>query len=614
MSKRTPFLGLATFIAVGLASASASAQAGVSWVTFSQQPDKLAVLPTALTDAGTEVVFRTADLNKDGWDDVVAVRKQQASSLGKRPAFLLMNDHGVLRDRTASWASASDVPGDSGFLTPCNNSSVAIGDVNGDGWLDVVTCVELSDGSPKAISHPRVYINRGNNSAGRWLGLRYEAARFPQLLTVGGLKVAPRFHDVGLADLTGDGFPDLFFGDIDSTETGIAEQAVWDLDDRMLVNDGNGFFTDQSAASLTTTQLLSNFVTDVELADLNADGHDDIVKVNFLLTPIVVRAIYNNPADVGNFTPMGVSNFGSAHPAGIGIGDLNHDAFADVVIADLENDKFRLGTGFNASHQMIWGPLKNFSFVSGGDDGFANHTYLRDLDGNGWNDVLITSVDPDLTGCNRRLHIYHNTGSVPGDMSLVLKEEAELASGGTGAGWKGVVGMTAADAKGCSDVGFGDFDRDGDLDLLVGTCAGTLYFQNEIASSFSDLGSAAGGSHGTPLLAGTGSLTTGASGALALSHAAPSSPATLFVGLGSSSALQKGAPISRPALQGGGLLPAPWIVALPAVTDAEGAVSLAWSSAPAGLAGLSLSLQYGVRDSGAPGGVALSNALCADVP
>jgi len=77
------------------------------------------------------------------------------------------------------------------------------------------------------------------------------------------------------------------------------------------------------------------------------------------------------------------------------------------------------------------------------------------------------------------MHIYHNVGTVPGDMNLVLKEESEQASGSTGAGWKGAVGFSAADLKGSYDMGFGDFDKDGDLDFVFATCSGTNYWQNE---------------------------------------------------------------------------------------------------------------------------------------
>ena len=135
----------------------------------------------------------------------------------------LMNRAGVLRDETAQFASASDVIGDMGFLTPTNDRDVVVADVDGDGWLDVVTATTLSDGKPKHLSHPRVYVNQREDGSGNWLGLRHEDARIPQLLTTGGLAVAPRFCDVAAGDLTGDGFPDLHFVDYDGTQTGIPE-------------------------------------------------------------------------------------------------------------------------------------------------------------------------------------------------------------------------------------------------------------------------------------------------------------------------------------------------------------------------------------------------------
>jgi hypothetical protein len=487
MTSRTPTtvaapgLALASAVAIAallLPATGAAAQAGNAWVSFTPDPAALAVAPLALSDAGTQVVFRTADFDRDGWEDVVAVRKSQGSQLEPAANVLLMNAGGVLTDMTAAYASASDVPGDSGFLTPTNDREVAVGDLNGDGWPDVVTCVALADGLPKHLSHPRVYVNRGASRDGRWLGLRHEDARIPQLLTTGGLPVAPRFSGVGLGDVNGDLKPDLYFVDHDGTGTGIAEPPAWDLNDRLLMNDGNGFFTDETATRLTTLQASSSYGSDAVIVDLNGDGRVDIVKTSTASAPVVVRALYNNPANFGNFSAMGTSDFGTGMPYGAAFGDLNHDVLIDAVVVDQGTDRFRLGVGIDPLQRVIWSPAKAFTFVTGGDDGIGRNVHLRDLDANGWDDVLVTDVDGDAPGCGRRLHIYHNLGSVPGDFDLVLREESELANGASGTGWKGVAGMTAADATGSYDLGFGDFDLDGDIDFLLGTCSGTTYWRN----------------------------------------------------------------------------------------------------------------------------------------
>ena len=49
-------------------------------------------------------------------------------------------------------------------------------------------------------------------------------------------------------------------------------------------------------------------------------------------------------------------------------------------------------------------------------------------------------------------------------------------------------------------------------------------------------------------------------------------------------------------------------------TNPGGSLPLAWPTWPGGLSGLSLYFQYAIQDAGAVCGVALSNALRADVP
>jgi len=245
------------FLGLGLAATRASAQAGVAWVTFSEQPATLGPGAATVSDTNTDVDFAVGDLDQDGWLDVVVARKQPGGYPTKHTDVLLMNVQGVLTDQTAIYATASDLPGDLGFLTPCVHTAVKLADVTLDGWLDVIFSATLSDGSPKAISHPRVYRNLGNDGAGAWLGLIHEDARIPQLLTVGGVQAAPRFAQFDAGDVTGDGAPDLYFVDHDGTETGIGEPVSQDLNDRLLVNDGSGYFKDQSSERMTLAQLKS---------------------------------------------------------------------------------------------------------------------------------------------------------------------------------------------------------------------------------------------------------------------------------------------------------------------------------------------------------------------
>jgi len=578
--------------------AQASAQVNNQWVSFTKDNSHLTVPGTVLTDTNTQVVFRTGDFDKDGWDDVVAVRKSQASQVSPRPNFLLMNVNGVLTDKTAQFATATDVVGDNGFNTSTNDREVAIADVNGDTWLDLVTCVSLSDGKPKNLSHPRVYINLGEDGGGNWLGFRYENARINQLLVAGtGLAVAPRFCGMGLKDVTGDGAPDVYFVDYDGTETGIGEAGNADLNDRLLVNDGNGFFTDQSAARFTVAQLNSSFGADLVIYDLNNDGFNDILKDSTLTNPLVVRALYNNPANVGNFTAMGTSDFGTSAPYGVEVGDLNHDAFKDVVIVDDGPDKYRFGTGFDAFNRMIWGPLKNYSFVSGSENQFGHNPYIRDLNNDGWDDVLITDVDGDLTGCDRRAHIYHNTGTVPGDMNIVIKEEAEQASGSNGAGWKGVVGMSATDLKGSYDFGFGDFDQDGDLDILLATCSGTNYWTNNTNSipekCQDDLGNQGPGSM-VFSICGQDLTFAGSTATLSVTGAAPGTLLSFVLGLSAGAT----------PFHGGVLVPVP-ILSIVGGLPANGVGTLSFPIA----GGVNTPVHIIMQVIAKPSGFELSNAL-----
>ena len=184
----------------------ARAQFNNQWLTLKDETaTRLPGGALSVSDLNTEVDLAWADLDQDGFTDLVVVRKEPFSTLGLRTNLLLMNEGGVLVDRSSEFASATDVLGDNGFLTPTNDRDVQIVDVDHDGWLDVVTSVALSEGLTKAVGHPRIYMNLGADLNGDWMCLRYEEARIPQLLAFStGLPENPMFCAVAVGDVTGD--------------------------------------------------------------------------------------------------------------------------------------------------------------------------------------------------------------------------------------------------------------------------------------------------------------------------------------------------------------------------------------------------------------------------
>ncbi|MBL8857735.1 MAG: VCBS repeat-containing protein [Planctomycetes bacterium] len=449
--------------------ATASAQFDNQWVSFTLDNSRLktsAGAPaTHVTGDVQEKDMAWGDLDQDGWIDLVIVRKQPVTSTGAFPNYLMMNEGGQLVDRSAQYAAASDVPGDNGFLTPTNDRDVVLVDVNNDGWLDVVTCTTRSNGQPKHISHPRVYMNLGR-SGGVWLGLRFENNRIPTFA------ISPNFCGMAAGDVTGDGYADLYFTDY-------GQSGVGELFDRLLINDGTGNFTDSVFTRLTQVMLDVRFGSAVDIVDMNLDGKLDIVRCSGTTgsgAGPLVSVAYNDPNNIGFFpSAFYQAQIGSNAPYHVDVGDLNNDGRPDIITSDDGQDAYRFNLSNDALGRVVWSAVRNYTYVTGGSEGFAGTNLIVDLDNDGWNDSIHADVDVDIAGCNRRCHIFHNRGGTPGS-EIIMAEEAGSASGA----WRGVVGMLVSDLTGTFDVAVFDIDNDGDKDMVFGRCTGTFVWMNQL--------------------------------------------------------------------------------------------------------------------------------------
>jgi hypothetical protein len=225
-------------------------------------------------------------------------------------------------------------------------------------------------------------------------------------------------------------------------------------------NNGDGTFTDVSEAS-GILQANGTYGLGVLTADLDNDGWPDIYVANDS-TP---SALYQNKHN-GKFVDVGmdagcVLSADGKPQAGMGI------AAADI---DLDGNLDILKTNFAGDTPSLYRNLGNWSFE---DTTFASglgmHTqYLGwgcgflDMENDGWPDILICNghVYPEVeqlkteAGYAQRKLLYKNLRN--GRFEDVSMQAGEGIS-------------TPAAARGCA---FGDFDNDGDVDIVVNTVNG----------------------------------------------------------------------------------------------------------------------------------------------
>ncbi|WP_456425519.1 FG-GAP-like repeat-containing protein [Rhodocaloribacter sp.] len=404
------------------------------WIDFQDETAARLSLSTVTLNDDQEKDVGVSDFNQDGWDDVVVVRKEPFSTPGARTDVLLLNENGTLVDRTAEYAP--------GFLaTPTDARDVFVGDFDGDGWDDLVIANTFA-------GQPRLYRNLGNDGNGDWLGLADESDLRLPLITVAPLQ----FCAVWAGDIDGDGSLDLYFANYKEFGTAF---------DVLLMNDGAGFFTDETLARLGDLRN-SGFGTSVEIHDMDNDGDQDILKTSTLNSVPPWNAIGNfllfNDG-TGHFTNW--EKIPGTSPYMFTTGDLNDDALMDVYVVDDAQDYVDLAVNVIPDTQVQF--QKNTLTDSPRTTSFGGNVKLADLDNDGDLDLAIADVDVDIPTCS--------TGGT--SRRFTMLENAALHSGSLADPWGSQDNPWNVSTF---DFGVLDIDRDGNLDLFLGGCQGYAVF------------------------------------------------------------------------------------------------------------------------------------------
>jgi hypothetical protein len=345
-----------------------------------------------------------------------------------------------LNDGTGNLSLASSLD------NPGRTEGVALGDLNGDGSLDLVV--------GNAGQQNLVYLNDGAGDLGS--GTPFGAADWTTSVALGDLDgdgardlVVTNYHQQNVVYLNdgsggfgaGSSFGqsqynvDVALGDLDSDgDLDVAVGLYYGQQNWFYLNDGAGVLDSGTPFSGRSAAQA------VAVADLNGDGAFDLVVGNHGERSLVYL---NDGADllVSNTPLAGVDASRST-----AVGDMNGDGALDVVVGNLgQQNVLHLNDGSG-------------SFSSSIPFGATDQTLsiaLGDLDGDGSLDVVVGNVGDN--------YVYLNDGA-----------------GTLGAG---IPFSSSADTNG---IAVGDLDGDSDLDLVTGNWSGQNYVHlNDGAGGFS---------------------------------------------------------------------------------------------------------------------------------
>jgi hypothetical protein len=403
-----------------------------------------------LETTGCGVAFY--DYDNDGWLDIFLVNGSRLDGFPPGEAHyshLFKNN----RDGTFTDVTQKAGVGHSGW-----GQAVCIGDYDNDGFDDLFVTY---------FGKNVLYRNRGDGT-------------FADVSERAGVAGDPRRWNTGCAfvDYDRDGLLDLFVAnyiDLDLATAPVPESGPCLYKGVMVAcgppglkggrnilyhNNGDGTFSDvsESAGILNAN---GTFGLGVLTADLDNDGWPDIYVANDS-TPSL---LYQNKHD-GKFIEVGLES-GCALSAdgkpqagmGISAGDYDLDGNLDLVKTNFAGDTPSL------YHNMGGATFEDATFPAG----LGRHTqYLGwgcgffDMDNDGWPDILICNghVYPEVeqlrteVGYPQQKLLYRNLRDG--------RFEDVSDRGGPGI-------TTPAAARGCA---FGDFDNDGDIDMVVNTVNG----------------------------------------------------------------------------------------------------------------------------------------------
>ena len=394
------------------------------------------------------------DYDRDGWPDILLLNGMDWPGHHRQRTTLRL----YRNNRNGTF---SDVTKAAGLDIELYGMGVAVGDYNNDGWPDIfISCVGQS----------RLFRNMGK-------GTFVDVTKSSGLLGHAGFSTSAAWFDYdrdGLLDLFVCNYVrwspehDVFCSNDGKHKSYCTPEAYRGDTCWLFHNRGDGTFEDVTASSGIFDS--SSKSLGVAMLDYDEDGWPDLLIANDTQPNKLYKNLRNGKfKEVGVEAGVAFSADGKARAGmGVAIGDFENSGKPGIAITNFDNEMIGLyRAGTSGTFDDIAMP-SGLGAASRSTLGFGCAFFDADLDG--WLDLAVANGHIDETVRNIRGNVGY---AQPPQLFLNQRGEnfRDVAHELGGGFDTPIVGRGLA----C-----GDFDRDGDLDLLVTTNNGPAYlFRNE---------------------------------------------------------------------------------------------------------------------------------------
>jgi enediyne biosynthesis protein E4 len=399
------------------------------------------------------------DYDNDGWQDILLINGMDWPGHKRQRSTLRL----YRNNRNGTF---SDVTRQAGLDLEMYGMGVAVGDYNNDGYPDIlITCVGQNRLFKNTGKGTFIDVTRASGLAGRQafstsaLWFDFDRDGLLDLFVCNYVKWSPD-HDV-FCSLDGKHksycTPEAYRG-----------ETCW-----LFHNRGNGTFEDVTASS----GIFDSSSKSLGVALLDKDGWPDLVVANDTQPNKLYRNLHNGTfKDVAMEAGIAFSAEGKAR-AGMGIdtADFDNSGASGVAITNFDNEMiglYRLGS--NGGYEDI-ATRAGVGLPSRNTLGFGCVFFDPDLDGT--QDLMVANG-----------HIDETVRNIRGNVGYAQPPQLFLNNGnGTFRDVASEVGDDFKQPKVGRGLAYADFDRDGDLDLLMTTNNGPafLYRNDQLSGNHS---------------------------------------------------------------------------------------------------------------------------------